>query len=164
MRVTLGRKEYEQLKNFQEVQKQNVYLDAIPNVGIALVGTGVFLGGMAALSFVGLTVEKILTGTKNTIDKASDWLTNYFLENQAEGSPVGPVRIRAIGDRIKEIHDRLQEIQDLINAAVARGETLESFWPLVQEGKRLSNEEAELRAELDSYTTGETPFDERYRG
>lgn len=169
MRLTLGRKEYEQLKKFEETQRTNVWLDAIPNIAFGIGASGVFLAGYAVLSWVGLSVKEIIDNavdtTKEVVDKSSDWLTDYIIEvdwmNPIRDDEVSVwKRIEWIHNRILEIHARQAEIYDFIH-----GDPTPPFNQLqavIREGTTLSEEEDRLRDELNKITNGELTIYDHY--
>ena len=169
MRITLGRKEYEQLKNFEETQRKNVWLDAIPNIGIAAIGGGAFLAGYAFLSWAGLSVKEIIDGaietTKEAVDKSSSWLSDYIIEEDFM-NPINPdevsvwKRIEWIENRILEIHARQAEIYDFIHGDPTPPMT--QIQQVIREGSTLAVEEAQLRDELNKITTGELTIHDHY--
>ena len=156
VRVTLGRKEYEQLKNFEETQRKNVWLDAIPNIGIAAIGGGVFLAGYAALNWVGLSIKDLIDNASTT---AAHWIGNLPMFSE-----VGVQRIETIGARIKWIQSELQLLWD---EAYKLGTEQPTNWEVRHRQimgivERLVAEQDALREELNSYTTGETKWYEEY--
>lgn len=114
------------------------------------------MAGFAVLSWAGKSLKdlgnEIKGGLEGFIDDSSSWLADFL--NRQTPTPAN-VRIAEIAARIKEIHDRQAEIQNLINEAIARGDSYASLQGLIMEGTRLSDEEDELRAELNMYVTGE---------
>lgn len=169
LRVTLGRKEYEQLKKFEETQRTNVWLDAIPNIGFAAMGAGVLFGGLAGLTWVGMSVREIIDSGieagKEYTNKASNWLTDYVVENDLM-NPISDdevsvwKRIEFIGERIKEIHVRQGEISDFIHSKPTP--PYAAIQAHIREGMKLEEEENALRDELDKITTGELTIIDHY--
>jgi len=155
-RLTFGQFERKKIDEILAQQERNIWLDAIPNIGIGAVGIGAVLAGYAILRWAGVSLEALVDDAvdlfNKTTNKASDAIVNALPPTPAEQ------RIEEIRIRILAIHARMNEINALITAKPPP--PWAAIIELTKEGKRLSDEEDALRLELDAYTTGATSWTE----
>ena len=153
-RLTLGQFERNQVKEIIAQQERNIWLDAIPSIGMGAIGLGAVLGGYALLRWAGVTIENLVDDGvdlfNKTTNKASDAIVDFLPPTPAEQ------RIEEIRVRILAIHVRMNEINALILADPPP--PFAAILELTKEGKRLSDEEDALRLELEAYTTGATSW------
>lgn len=167
LRITLGRKEFQELKEAQKTARQNVWLDAIPNIGIGAVGVGAVMAGLAVFSWAGLTVASVVDSAKRTFAKnvtQSTWGKGFFewATGQDPDSETELQRmILAWRDRIYEIRARMevleqqrQTLQDLGLMTLPSGGFTPQYRGIIDELISLSNEETELYAKIDRATKG----------
>jgi len=155
-RLTFGQFERKKIDEILAQQERNIWLDAIPSVGIGALGFGAVLAGYGILRWAGPTVGNMVDEFKTWFDKT----TNKMSDALVDILPPTPAE-----KRMEEIRLRLLEIQARQNEIIALINTVPpppyaAMMELFNEGKRLADEEAALRAELDAYATGETTWSE----
>jgi len=153
-RLTLGQFERNQVKELIAQQERNIWLDAIPSIGIGAVGLGAVLGGYALLRWAGVTIENLVDDGTSVFSK----YTNKMSDKLVDALPATPAEIRMeqIRDRVLAITKEKRALWEQYNAAppppwAARQEILKRMG-------ELEDEEERLRLELDAYATGATSW------
>jgi hypothetical protein len=136
-RLTLGKFERAQLSKATSTERQNVWLDAIPNVAIGAASIGVGLAGYGAW--------KWLTDSSLIDDIATQ------LSNLLTGSGLIQYTAVEIGIRLNRNYLAQGQQQEIMLAAANNSELVVAEAEL----KRLVLEEAMLTAELDKIESGE---------
>jgi hypothetical protein len=155
-RLTFGQFERKKIDEILAQQERNIWLDAIPSIGMGAIGLGAVLGGYGILRWAGVTVENLADEVKNWIDKVADKVSDKIVDVL----PPTPAekRIEEIRIRIEEIQARMNEINALLSSSPPP--PFAAIQELMAEGKRLSDERDALWAELDDYATGKTRWTE----
>ena len=155
--MTFGQFERKKIDEILAQQERNIWLDAIPAIGIGAIGIGAVLGGYGILRWAGVSISNLADDFKewfdSTTNKMSDALVDILPDTPAQK------RIEEIRIRLLKIEPRLIEIHELIRATPPP--PFAAMQELLKEFKRLSDEAEALRLELDAYTTGETQWTDR---
>jgi len=64
-RITFGQFERKKIDEILAQQERNIWLDAIPSVGIGALGIGAFLAGYGILRWAGPTLENMIDDFKS---------------------------------------------------------------------------------------------------
>ena len=153
-RLTFGQFERKKISDIIAQQERNIWLDAIPSIGIGATGLAALIAAYAALRLAGVTIENLVDDAvdlfKKTTNRASDVIVAALPPTPAEQ------RIEEIRLRILAIHERMNQINALLSADPSP--PFAAQVELIKEGKRLSDEEDALRIELNNYATGATSW------
>lgn len=143
-RLTLGKFERAQLKSATSTERQNVWLDAIPNLAIGAASIGVGMAGYGAYRW--------LTDSGGIIDAFSTALSGL-------ATATGMVKYDAIelGHMIYDNNQKQQVYRDImLRMNTANPPTLSEFKEAERQLKLLVDEDEILRIKLNDIATGKT--------
>jgi len=160
-RLTLGKKEFQELNQATEIARQNVWLDAIPNIGMGVAAAGVAMAGYAVLRWSGMSLSSLWGGLVNSefvqglADPVSDVVVNAYGETNLEKMiEKWYLRIIAIRNRMRLLETQREHLESNGLSHIEGGKFHPQYRQIIDELVSLSQEESRLYEYIENATAG----------